>query len=152
MEDVVGELLVGRGLTLGLAESLTGGLIGARLTAVAGASGWFRGGVVSYASDVKRGLLGVGEGRVVSAEAASAMAAGAARLLGADLGLSVTGVAGPTSQDDQPVGTVWVGLAGTSEEPLTRRLQLSGDRPRVREMTVIGALDWLRRTILGAAP
>ena len=116
MEAAVAKLLVADGLTLGVAESVTGGLVGSRLTAVPGASEWFRGSIVAYASEVKRQLLGVGDGPVVSEAAAAEMAVGAASALGADVGLAVTGVAGPTEQDGQPVGTIWVGLAveGTS--------------------------------------
>jgi nicotinamide-nucleotide amidase len=149
MEVAVGRLLAGRRLSLAVAESLTGGLIASRLTAVPGASAWFRGGIVSYAGAVKRDLLGVGEGPVVSESAAAEMAAGAARLLGADVGLAVTGVAGPDEQDGEPVGTVWVGLH-TEGTTLTRKLWLPGDRDRVRQMTVISSLDLLRRTV-GAA-
>src|SRR5581483_5546116 len=103
MEAAVGRQLVEAGLSLGVAESLTGGLVGSRITAVPGASDWFRGSLVVYASEAKRSLLGVGEGPVVSEEAALEMAAGVARTLGADVGLSLTGVAGPTEQDGQPV-------------------------------------------------
>jgi nicotinamide-nucleotide amidase len=147
MEAAAGRLLGAAGLTLGVAESLTGGLIGARLTAVPGASAWFRGSIVSYASDVKRGLLGVGDGPVVSEAAVAEMAAGAARVFRADVGLAVTGVAGPTEQDGEPVGTVWVGLARAGGV-LTRRLHLPGDRERVRQMTVISGVDLLRRELL----
>jgi nicotinamide-nucleotide amidase len=148
MEWAVGSLLSARGWTLGVAESLTGGLIGGRLTAVAGASTWFRGGVVSYVTEVKRALLGVGKGPVVSAEAAGQMAAGAARALGADVGLGVTGVAGPQEADGQPVGTVWVGLALPDEDPYARRVHLPGQRDQVRQLAVISALDMLRRRLL----
>lgn len=150
MEAAVGALLLRSGRTLAVAESLTGGLIGARVTAVAGASAWFRGGIVSYASEVKRDLLGVGEGPVVSPGAAAAMAEGAARVLGADVGLAVTGVAGPTEQEGQPVGTVWVGLAGLGPTS-THRLRLAGDRDWIRQMTVIQAGDLLRRALLAGA-
>jgi nicotinamide-nucleotide amidase len=155
MEVAVSRLLIDLGATLGVAESLTGGLIASRLTAVPGASEWFRGGVVSYASDVKRDVLGVGEGPVVTAEAAAAMAAGAARVLGATVGLAVTGVAGPTEQEGQPVGTVWVGLdvtrlgvAADGQGLVTRQLKLAGDRERIRQATVIWALDGLRHLLL----
>jgi competence/damage-inducible protein CinA-like protein len=146
MEDVVARQLSERGLTLGLAESLTGGLIASRLVNVAGASAWFRGAVVSYASEVKFDLLGVARGPVVSAAAAEEMAAGAARVLGADVGLAVTGVAGPEEQDGQPPGTVFVGLAraGRLEHAA---LRLPGDRPRVRAYSAISALDVLRRSL-----
>jgi nicotinamide-nucleotide amidase len=108
MEDVVAQQLLERGLTLAVAESVTGGLIASRLVGVAGASTWFVGGVVSYASEVKFDLLNVPVGPVVSAEAAEAMATGVRTLLKSDIGLSVTGVAGPDEQDGQPAGTVFV--------------------------------------------
>jgi nicotinamide-nucleotide amidase len=155
MEVAVSRLLVSAGATLGVAESLTGGLIAARLTAVAGASAWLRGGIVSYASEVKRELLGVSDGPVVSEEAVAEMASGAARALGATVGLAVTGVAGPTEQEGQPVGTVWIGLdltrLGHGGAVTTRQLHLPGDRERIRQMTVISALDLLRRALLAAA-
>ena len=147
MEDAVGQLLLDRGLTLGLAESVTGGLIGSRITDVEGSSEFFRGSIVSYASEVKFDLLGVPEGPVVSAEAAEAMAAGARRVLGADVGLAVTGVAGPAEQDGQPVGTVFIGLALPDGSTRSVHLRLPGDRRRVREFTVISALDVLRRAL-----
>jgi nicotinamide-nucleotide amidase len=147
MEHAVAARLSAAGLSLGLAESLTGGMIAARVTAVPGASAFFRGSIVSYDSDVKFDVLGVPVGPVVSAAAASAMAVGAARVLGADVGLAVTGVAGPTEQDGQPVGTVFVGLAlDSSVESVS--LRLPGDRQRVREFSVISALDLLRRRLL----
>jgi nicotinamide-nucleotide amidase len=108
MEAVVGGLLLARGQTLAVAESLTGGMVASRLVAVPGASEWFRGGVVSYASEVKHEVLGVPEGPVVSEAAAIAMADGVRRLLGADVGLATTGVAGPTEMEGQPPGTVWL--------------------------------------------
>jgi nicotinamide-nucleotide amidase len=147
MEHAVGVLLDAHGMTLGLAESISGGLMGARLTDVEGASGFFRGSIVSYASEVKFDLLGVPEGPVVSAEAAQAMAKGARRVLNADVGLAVTGVAGPAEQDGQPVGTVFIGLAiGDVVESV--QLQLPGDRRRIREFTVISALNLLRQRLL----
>ncbi len=146
MEAAVGKLLVAAGLTLGVAESLTGGLVGSRLSAVPGASDWFRGSIVAYASDVKRKLLGVGDGPVVSESAAEEMAAGAAAVLGADVGLALTGVAGPTEQDGQPVGTVWVGLAGAGTG--AQLLRLRGDRDQIRQIATISALDLLRRRLL----
>jgi len=146
MEDVVAKQLLARGLTLAVAESLTGGLIASRLVNVAGASKWFRGGVVSYASQVKFDVLGVPEGPVVSAEAAEAMASGVRKLLGADVGLSVTGVAGPEEQDGQVAGTVFVGIdLGDRVENVA--LRLPGDRPRVRAYSAISALDVLRRNL-----
>jgi nicotinamide-nucleotide amidase len=149
MEHAVLALLEARSWTLGLAESATGGLIGVRITNVPGASKVFRGGIVSYASDVKFSVLGVPEGPVVSGPAAEAMAAGARRVLGADVGLSVTGVAGPDPQDDQPPGTVFVGLA-MGDEVTSIQLRLPGDRDRVRQFATISALDVLRHRLLGS--
>ena len=146
MEDVVAKQLSDRGLTLAVAESLTGGLIASRLVGVAGASQWFRGGVVSYASEVKFDLLKVPVGPVVSADAAEAMAIGVRTLLRADVGLGVTGVAGPDEQDGQPAGTVFVGLS-LGEELSHAALRLPGDRPRVRAYSAISALDVVRRAL-----
>ena len=146
METVVAAKLVERSLTLAVAESLTGGLIASRLVNVVGASSWFRGGVVSYASDVKYDVLGVPEGPVVSGPAAEAMAEGVRRLLKSDVGLSVTGVAGPEEQDGQPAGTVFVGIS-LGEHVTHAALHLPGDRPRVRAYSAISALDVLRRVL-----
>ena len=146
MEDAVAERLVERGLTLAVAESVTGGLIASRLVAVPGASTWFRGGVVSYASQVKFDLLHVPVGPVVSAIAADAMARGVRDLLDADVGLAVTGVAGPDPQDDQPVGTVFLGIV-RGDHARQVALQLPGDRPRIRAYSAISALDALRRDL-----
>jgi len=148
MESVVLQLLRERSLTLGLAESVTGGLVGARLTGVAGASDVLRGSIVSYASEVKFSLLGVPEGPVVNPETAAAMAVGARRVLGADVGLALTGVAGPAEQDGQPVGTLHVGLA-IGDEVLTTSLRLPGLRDQMRQMAVISSLDYLRRHLIG---
>jgi nicotinamide-nucleotide amidase len=150
MESVVLDLLRRRGLTLGLAESVSGGLVSARLTGVPGASDVLRGSIVSYASEVKFDLLGVTEGPVVTPEAAAEMAVGARRALGADVGLSLTGVAGPTEQDGQPVGTLHVGLA-TSEGVTTASLRLPGTRDQMRQFCVISSLDLLRRHLLGTS-
>ncbi|HVC15125.1 MAG TPA: competence/damage-inducible protein A [Acidimicrobiales bacterium] len=148
MEQAVGSLLCKRGLTLGVAESLTGGLVAARLVDVPGASAWFRGAVVAYDSAVKFSVLGVPEGPVVTEDAAVAMATGARRVLGASIGLGITGVAGPEPQEDLPPGTVFVALALPGGATPARRLKLPGDRQRVRQFAVISALDLLRRTLL----
>jgi nicotinamide-nucleotide amidase len=147
MEAVAGGLLQARGLDLGVAESMTGGLIASRCTEVPGSSAWFRGGVVSYASEVKSDLLDVPEGPVVSEEAAAAMAEGVSRVVGAEVGVSVTGVAGPETQDDMPVGTVFVGLhlSGATE---VSHLRLSGDRTVIRQSAAVSALDLLRLRLL----
>lgn len=146
MEAVIGRLVAGRGQTLAVAESLTGGLVASRIVAIPGASGWFRGGVVSYASDVKHGVLGVPPGPVVSEAAACAMADGVRRLLGADLGIATTGVAGPTEQEGQAPGTVWLATA-VGDDVSAVRVQLPGDRERVRQMSVISLLDRLRHQL-----
>jgi len=146
MEAVVGRLLERQGRTLAVAESLTGGLVASRLVTVPGASAWFRGAVVAYDSKVKHDLLDVPEGPVVSEEAAMAMADGVRRRLGADIGLSTTGVAGPTEQEGQPVGTVWLGMAeGDTVDAV--HLRLPGDRDRIRQMAVISLLDRLRHRL-----
>jgi len=144
MEHAIAARLVARGLTLAVAESLTGGLIASRLVNVPGASTWFRGGVVSYASEVKFDVLGVPEGPVISGDAAEAMASGVRELLNADVAISVTGVAGPDPQEDQVPGTVFVGLDLEGNRSHVR-LRLPGDRPRVRAYSAISALDALRR-------
>jgi nicotinamide-nucleotide amidase len=150
IEHAVAALMVEQGLTLGLAESLTGGLMGARICDAPGASDFFRGSIVSYASDVKRSLLDVPDGPVVSAQAVEAMAVGACRVLEADVGIGVSGVAGPTEQEGQPVGTVFIGLSMDGAVSSTH-LRLPGDRQRVREFTSISAFNWLRLRLLSRA-
>jgi nicotinamide-nucleotide amidase len=152
MEHAVAKLLVAQGRTLAVAESLTGGLVTARLVDVPGASAWLRGGVVTYASDLKHLLLDVPEGPVVSDEAAAAMAAGVRRVMGADVGLGVTGVAGPDMQEGQRPGTVFLGVAVGEDEPITVHVRLPGDRDRVRQFACISLLDLLRRTLSSTAP
>lgn len=147
MESVVLDMLRSRGLTLGLAESVTGGLVSARLTAVPGCSDVMRGCVVSYASEVKFDVLGVENGPVVTEEAAGAMAQGARRVLGADVGLALTGVAGPGEQEGRPAGTLCVGLA-LGNRTVTTTIRLPGQREQMRQFAVISSLDLLRRTLL----
>jgi nicotinamide-nucleotide amidase len=147
LESVVAELVVARNVSLGVAESLTGGSLAARLVNVPGASDWFRGGIVSYASDVKFDLLEVPEGPVVSEKAAIAMAEGACRVLKSDIGLSVTGVAGPAEQEGQPVGTVFVGVSIDGKSSATE-MHLAGTRERIRESAVSSALNALRKHLL----
>ena len=146
MESVVLDLLRDQGLSLALAESLTGGLVAARLTAIPGASDVLRGGLVSYASDVKFEVLDVAPGPVVNEPAAVQMAEGARRLLGADVGLGLTGVAGPAELDDVPVGTVCIGIAlPTGSHAAT--LKLGSQREQIRQFAVISSLDLLRRRL-----
>ena len=135
-----------RGVTLAMAESCTGGLVAARITAVPGASAVFWGGVVSYANEVKRGLLGVPQAVLesvgaVSAECAEAMAAGARERLNADVAVSVTGIAGPDGGTPQkPVGLVYVGLAWKKER-LAFRFLFDGDRKGVKAQATEQALQ-----------
>jgi len=149
MESVVLQLLRERSWSLGLAESVTGGLVAGRITNVPGASDVFRGGIVSYASDVKFDVLGVPRGPVVSEAAAAAMAVGAQRLLNSHVALALTGVAGPDEQDGMPVGTLCLGIA-IGAEVHTRTLRLPGARDQMRQMSVISAMDLLRRTLLAS--
>ena len=139
--------LAAHGLTLGVAESLTAGLIGSRIGAVPGASATFRGSIVSYATDIKRSLLGVTAEHVVSEECAREMAVGAQRVLGADVGISATGVAGPEEQDGQPVGTVCFAIALPDREPESFSTRLPGDRERVRQFAAISLLNGLRQRL-----
>jgi nicotinamide-nucleotide amidase len=147
MESVVLDELVAQGLTLVTAESLTGGLIGSRLTDVPGSSRAFRGSVVAYAGDIKRELLGVPEGPVVSEEAVVAMATGVCRVLSADVSVAVTGVAGPDPQDGQEPGTVWMATCVDGEVEAVRIL-FPFDRTRTRQFTVISVLNLLRLRLL----
>lgn len=151
MESVVLDLLRQRGWTLGLAESVTGGLVSGRLTGIAGASEVLRGAVVSYASEVKFDLLGVQEGPVVTEEAAIEMAEGVRRVLGTDVGLALTGVAGPSEQDGMRPGTLFVAVAlpeNVSDRVRSAHLRLPGDREMMRQLSVISALDLLRKRLL----
>ena len=140
-----------RGLTLGVAESLTGGLIAARIVDVPGASASFRGAVVSYASDVKFDLLGVPEGPVVSEAAAIAMAEGACRVLRTDCAVAATGVAGPDEQEGQRVGTVWLATVVDGEAEVQHML-LPFDRPRIRQFACISVLNMLRQRLIHRHP
>lgn len=144
MESVVLAMLRKRGLTLALAESVTGGLVSGRLTQIVGASDVFRGAVVSYASDVKHDVLHVSPGPVVSETAAAQMAQGAKDLLSADVGLALTGVAGPDLQDGQPVGTLCVAVVLPDGQVHTKTFALPGQREQMRQMSVISSLDMLR--------
>jgi nicotinamide-nucleotide amidase len=127
---------------------MTGGLISARLTAAPGASKSFKGGIVSYFSEVKYDLLDVPEGSdVVTLATAKQMAEGVRQHLKADVGLGVTGVAGPEEQEGQPVGTVFLGWA-IGDEVDALHLKLPGDRRQIREFACISLLDLLRRRLL----
>jgi nicotinamide-nucleotide amidase len=159
LEGVTGKLLAESGLTIGTAESCTGGLIAERLTRVAGSSGFFLGSVVAYANDVKSEVLQVGvplleQHGAVSENVAVAMAIGLRGLIGVDVAVAVTGVAGPDGgTEEKPVGTVHLALCGPSpDEVRHRRLRLPGDRERVRWMSSQWALEMVRRRILESRP
>jgi nicotinamide-nucleotide amidase len=139
---------LGRGITVAVAESCTGGLVAATITEVPGSSGYFLGGIVSYANSAKEALLDVpahvlAAHGAVSAQVAMAMATGTRVRFDADLAASITGVAGPDGgSDEKPVGLTYVGLA-TAAGADVRRLQLAGDRAGNREGAARAALDWL---------
>ncbi|HKF90427.1 MAG TPA: competence/damage-inducible protein A [Acidimicrobiia bacterium] len=148
METVVLDLLRKRGLTLGLAESITGGLVASRLVSVPGTSDVLKGGVVAYMTDAKRSVLGVTAESVVSNECARQLAAAARRVFDADVGLGVTGVAGPEEQDGQPAGTVFFGLAVGDEPAEAVGTQLPGQREMVRQFATISLLNLLRMKLV----
>lgn len=131
-----------RGETVASAESLTGGELAALLSSTPGASLTFVGGVVSYATAVKRELLGVRAERVISAECAEQMATGVRALLSADWALATTGVAGPDRQEGRPAGTVFVAIAG-SKTVRSVQLELDGDRTAIRARTCHSVLEEL---------
>ena len=140
------------GRSVALAESLTGGKISCHLGAAPDSSDWFAGCVVAYTSDVKRRVLGVPEGPVVSKESAAAMAEGVADLLGSDVAVAVTGVGGPEEQDGEPPGTVWFGICNRGE--VTTELQRwDGEPEDVLGQTTVHALTLLERALQeGSAP
>jgi nicotinamide-nucleotide amidase len=140
--------LTARGQLLATAESLTGGLLGAAITAVPGASAAYVGGVIAYATPMKHRLAGVDAGLLatqgpVSERAAMALAAGIREATGADWAVATTGVAGPTPQDGHEPGEVWVGIAGPGVVPTAVRCDFTGDRAAVRAATVQAALALL---------
>jgi nicotinamide-nucleotide amidase len=153
--ELVLDLLRERGLTLGTAESCTGGLVAARLTGVPGSSSVFRGGIVAYGNEVKHRELGVPDAVLeahgaVSAETAAAMAAGAREALGVDVAVSVTGVAGPDGgTEEKPVGLVFLHAVGPDGE-LARRLDFPGDRETIRLRATVAALHLVRRLVTKA--
>jgi nicotinamide-nucleotide amidase len=138
----IAELLMARSLQLGVAESLTGGMLSERFAQASQSSSWFRGGVVAYASEVKYDVLGVPVGPVVSEVAARQMAVGVAQLLKADVSVALTGVGGPDEQDGQPPGTVWVGTVVLGD-PRTRLFHFRGGPGDVCEEASSTALQML---------
>jgi len=154
MEEVVGRLLSEKKRSLSVAESCTGGLIGHRLTEVAGSSSYFQGGVISYSNAAKVDILYVHAETIdahgaVSAETAEQMARGVRAQMKTDLGLAVTGIAGPDGgSEEKPVGTVYIGL-DSAEETISRRYRFWGRRKHVKLNTSMMALDWIRRYLNG---
>ncbi|MEU1453719.1 CinA family protein [Streptomyces avermitilis] len=154
-------LLGVRGETLAVAESLTGGLVAAEITAAPGASKGFRGSVTAYATDVKRDILGVdstllAERGAVDPQVAAQMAIGVRKIMGADWGISTTGVAGPEAQDGQPVGTVFVAVDGPFADSgsaigggKVASLRLNGDRAEIRMESVRSVLALLLKELAG---
>ncbi|MGW7437348.1 CinA family protein [Streptomyces sp. NPDC054849] len=150
MTEVAAEalrLLTDRDQTLAVAESLTGGMVAAEITAVAGASQSFRGSVTAYATEIKHRVLGVDAGLLeaegaVNAQVAAEMAAGVRRVMGASWGIATTGVAGPQPQDGQPVGTVFIAVDGPGGRK-TVRLRLNGSREEIRRESARTVLELL---------
>ncbi len=154
LEAVVGQLLRARGATVAVAESCTGGMAAERITSIPGSSDYFAGGFIVYSNRMKETALGVGPDLIaahtaVSEEVARAMAHGARIRSSATYAISTTGEAGPESSTGVPVGTVYVGFAGPDDRVEARKFNLPGDRTRVRMFATQGALDYLRRRILG---
>ena len=155
LEGVIGARLVRRRLSLAVAESCTGGLLSDRLTNVPGSSRYFRGGVVAYHNDIKRTQLGVSartlaQGGAVSAQTAQAMAQGVRQRLGADIGISITGVAGPNGGSiGKPIGLVYLGLAD-HRRARSQRYRFFGDRLAIKHQAVQACLDWLRHELPAA--
>ncbi|HBV98829.1 MAG: competence protein ComA [Peptococcaceae bacterium BICA1-7] len=153
IEEEVGRLLEERGLSLGLAESCTGGMIAARITDVPGSSAYFAGGVVAYDNSIKEVVLGVPAGELnqygaVSGQVARSMAEGARKLMKTDFGLAVTGVAGPGGgTPGKPVGLVYIALTGP-RGTTARELRLAGSRAQIRTATVQEALTMLLLELL----
>jgi len=156
LEAVVGRLLSERGMSLAVAESCTGGLIGSRITDIAGSSDYFRGGVVSYSNLTKWSVISVDRSTLdthgaVSRQTAEQMARGVRKLLDADVGLATTGIMGPGGgSEDKPVGTLWMGLSLTAanvESTLTEHVRLGTDRETNKKRAATAALNMLRRRL-----
>jgi len=154
MEDVVGKMLRDRGLIISVAESCTGGLIGNRLTNTPGSSSYFQGGVMVYSNEAKVELLNVSPETIekygaVSDQTVREMAEGVKKRMDTDMGLAVTGIAGPDGgSEDKPVGTVHIGLA-TENETFSGKYRFWGTRKQVKLNTSMMALDWIRRHLNG---
>ncbi|MDB4909985.1 MAG: CinA-like protein, partial [Gemmatimonadetes bacterium] len=152
LAELVLEMCRERGRTIATAESCTGGLLGARITAIPGSSDVYHGGIVAYDNSVKTKLLGVrdvtlSEHGAVSEQAAREMAEGCARVLGTDIGIGITGIAGPGGgTPEKPVGTVWIAVAGVGDTRALGRVYV-GDREEIRLRATQAALDQVRRAL-----
>jgi nicotinamide-nucleotide amidase len=155
VDDQVAELLRRKAQTIATAESCTGGLLAARLTEKADASDYVKGGIVVYSNETKIARVGVPAKLIdrygaVSAEVAEALAEGARAKLGADVGVGVTGIAGPGGgTEEKPVGLVWLSVVTADDPPLTRSVNLPGSRADVRDRTTTVAMHLVRRALLG---
>ena len=149
LAEEVGDLLLAKNLTLGLAESCTGGLLAAAITDIPGSSGYFNGSIVAYRNKVKKKVLKVTtpclrKFGAVSAETAAAMARGARKATTAKIGLSITGIAGPSGETkDKPIGLVYIGLEACKVKTV-RQFNFSGNRQEIRQSACIKALELLR--------
>jgi nicotinamide-nucleotide amidase len=157
VDEQVARLLREHGDTIAVAESCTGGLLGGRLTDLAGSSAYVRGGLIVYANDAKAALAGVDPELIervgaVSGEVAVALADGARERLDASVGVGVTGIAGPDGgTPDKPVGTVWFSVSHDDGRRLTRHVQLPGGRFDIRDRSTTVAMHLVRRLLLGAS-
>ncbi|MBN1907598.1 MAG: CinA family protein [Deltaproteobacteria bacterium] len=154
MEDIIGKLLIQKSLTIAVAESCTGGLIGHMITSVPGSSAYFMGGIISYSNQAKSDLLSVSSDTLkqygaVSHETAREMAKGVRERFNTDIGLSVTGVAGPDGgTKEKPVGTVFMGLA-FDNKILSIKYLFRGTREEIKQLTAEAALENIRRYLNG---
>jgi nicotinamide-nucleotide amidase len=154
LEEVVGKLLSQKRLTLSIAESCTGGLLAHRITNVPGSSNYFERGVISYSNESKVEILGVPRGLIesvgaVSAEVVEAMAEGVRRLANTDLGVAISGIAGPGGgTPTKPIGTVFIGISHREKGTSSRRFQFKGTREEIKLISSETALDWIRKFLL----
>lgn len=146
--EAIARAAVAGGFTIGVAESLTGGLLSNRLAVAPDASVWFRGGVVAYSLDVKQKVLGVSAGPVVTERCAREMAAGAAGALGADVTVAVTGVGGPDPEEGQPAGTVWFAVSAHGRVA-AEQARFDGGPAEVCDATCQRALDLVLSALSG---
>ncbi|WP_090712856.1 CinA family protein [Mycetocola miduiensis] len=147
LAESIANAVDGTTFRIAVAESLTGGLLASRLAAAPNSSSWFAGGVVAYMTETKHRVLDVGPGPVVSARAAEQMATGVARLLGANLSLSVTGVGGPDKQDGREVGTVFIGIHSPRGELHVAERQLGGSPEEIVDSAIVAALRLLESRV-----